>query len=61
MVGKELVWTPGGRHNQHHYPFSFRDFVWEALLARKDEFIARDEERKRAEEARKEADLRRGR
>jgi hypothetical protein len=52
-MGKGLVWTPGGQHHQDHYPFSFYDFVWEKLLERKEEFIAKDEAYKRAEEAEK--------
>ncbi|TVR06993.1 MAG: hypothetical protein EA385_14180 [Salinarimonadaceae bacterium] len=52
MIGKGLVWSPGSQHHQDRYPFSFHDFVWEALLARKDEFIAKDEDRIRAETAR---------
>ena len=59
LQGKGLVWTPGGTHNQDHYPFSFHVFVWEALLARKDEFIAKDDEHKRAEEAAKQVQHRR--
>lgn len=51
LQGKGLVWTPGGTHNQDHYPFSFYDFVWEALTPRKDEFIAKDDTNKRAKEA----------
>jgi hypothetical protein len=48
LQGKQLVWTPGGTHNQDHYPFSFSDFVWEKLVERKNEFLAKDEEHKRA-------------
>jgi hypothetical protein len=59
LRGKGLVWTPGGTHHQDHYPFSFHDFVWEQLLERKDEFLAKDEERKRAKEAGKPAQQRR--
>ena len=59
LQGKGLVWTPGGTHHHDHYPFSFHDFVWKALLARKDEFIAMDEEYNRAEEAAKQAERRR--
>lgn len=40
------------------YPFSFHDFVWEALLERKDEFVAKDVGHKRAEEERKKAESR---
>jgi hypothetical protein len=55
LGGKGLIWTPGGQHHYQHYPFSFHDFVWEVLLERKDEFLAKDEEHKRAETAEKEA------
>lgn len=58
LQGKRLVWTPGGAHHQDHYPFSFHDFAWRMLLERKDEFIAKDEEHKRAEEERKRAERR---
>ena len=59
LMGKGLVWTPGGQHHQDHYPFSFVDFAWEELLRRKDEFIAKDDEFKRAEEAAGRARLKR--
>lgn len=59
LQGKGLVWTPGGAHHQDYYPFSFHDFVWEALLERKDEFVAKDAEHKRAEEERKKAERQR--
>jgi hypothetical protein len=35
----------------------FTDFAWEALLARKDEFIAKDDENKRREAAEKRKQL----
>ena len=60
LQGKRLIWTPGGPHHQDHYPYSFHDFVWRVLLERKDEFFAKHEEHKRAEEERKRAE-RRGR
>lgn len=59
MAGKGLVWTPGGPHNQDHYPFSFYDFVWAKLVERKDEFLAKEEAHKKAEEAAKAAERRR--
>jgi len=59
MRGKGLVWTPLGGHDTE-MAFAFHDFVWKALLARKDEFIAKDEENKRAEDAAKLAQRRRG-
>jgi len=48
MQGKMLVWTPGGTHHQDHYPFSFYDFVWAALLARQAEFTSKDDDHQRA-------------
>lgn len=48
LQSKGLVWSPSGPHNEDRYPFSFYDFVWEKLLERKDEFLAIDEEHKRA-------------
>jgi hypothetical protein len=36
LMGKGLVWTPGGRHHEDYYPFSFRDFVWAALNDRRE-------------------------
>lgn len=59
LLGKGLVWTPGGTHHEDYYPFSFHDFVWEALREREDEFVAKDEERQRAEAAEKLAQQRR--
>jgi hypothetical protein len=58
LQGKGLVWSTGSTHHQDHYPFSFHDFVWEALLERKDEFIEKDAQHKRAEEERKNAERR---
>lgn len=58
LQGKSLVWTPGGPHHRDHYPFTFHDFVWEKLLERRDEFFAKEEQHKRAEEAEKEAQRR---
>lgn len=59
LQGKRLVWTPGGQHHQDYYPFSFHDFAWKVLLERKDEFLAKEAEHKKAEEERKKADSRR--
>lgn len=52
LMGKGLVYTPGGAHHQDHYPYTVCDYVWVALLERKDEFIEKDEAHKR-EEAKK--------
>lgn len=46
LLGKGLVWTPGGSHHQEYYPFSFHDFVWKVFLERKDEFLAKDAKHK---------------
>lgn len=43
LGGKGLVNTPGGMHHQDHYPYTIEDFVWTVLLARKQEFIERDD------------------
>lgn len=59
LCGKKLAWTPGGEHHQDHYPFMFRDFVWKAMLSRKDEFVAKDDEFKRQAAAEKAAQARR--
>ena len=47
LIGKGLLYTPGGTYHQDHYPFTFHDFVWTELIARKDEFIAKDDENQR--------------
>jgi hypothetical protein len=51
MMARGLVGSPGGTHHQDYYPYYFADFVWQALLARKDEFIEKDNEHKRREAA----------
>ena len=42
---KASVITPGGVYDMDHFPFCFVDFVWKALLARKD-----DENKRKAKE-----------
>jgi hypothetical protein len=59
LLGKGLVWTPGGTHHRDYYPFSFHDFVWSVLLDRKEEFLAKEEKQKRVEAAKREAGRRR--
>jgi hypothetical protein len=49
LAAKEFVQTIGGSYHREHYPFYFVDFVWAALLERKDEFLAKDDEHKRQE------------
>jgi hypothetical protein len=52
LVGKGLAWTPGGSPlYPNRSPFSFHDFVWPLLLERKAEFLAKDEQHRRAEAA----------
>jgi hypothetical protein len=41
MMARGFVGSPGGPHHQDYYPYYFGDFVWEALLARKNEFIGK--------------------
>ncbi len=53
LMGKGLVYTPGGTHNQDHYPFTISDFAWKALLARKDEILARDNKNRKKEQEEK--------
>lgn len=53
LLGKRLAWTPGGEHHQDHYPFTIADFVWEELLKRREEFLAKDQAVRDAEEAEK--------
>lgn len=53
LIDKRLICTPGTSHNQDRYPYTIMDFVWKALLARKGEFLKKDEEnheREREEE-----------
>jgi hypothetical protein len=59
LMAKGLVWTPGGAHNQDLCPFLFVDFAWDALLARRVEFIGKDIEHKGREQAERERRLRR--
>lgn len=44
LMGKNLVYTPGGTHNQDYYPFTISDFAWKHLLSIKDEVIKLDQE-----------------
>jgi hypothetical protein len=55
LIAKDLVRAPGGTYHRDNYPNFFADFVWQALLARRDEFVAKDDENQRkAEEETKE-------
>jgi len=42
LGSKGLIAIPGGTHHQDHYPFIVNDFVWKALLERKDEIPNKD-------------------
>ncbi len=44
---KRFVISAAGRYNTNSFPFVFDDFVWKALLARKAELIAKDDENQR--------------
>ena len=46
-----IVSTPGGPPLQDQYPFYFVDFVWAHLVRHREQFIAKEEEHKRREEA----------
>jgi hypothetical protein len=59
LIARGLVGSPGGSHHQDYYPYYFADFVWQALLARKDEFIGKDNEHKRREAEEKERAMKR--
>jgi hypothetical protein len=50
LIAKDLVRAPGGTYHRDNYPNFFADFVWQALLARRDEFIAKDDENQRKAE-----------
>ena len=50
LIGKELVLSGGGTHNQDHYPFTITDFVWDELLERKDEFLQKHQDNVKKEE-----------
>lgn len=41
LLRNGLVWSSGTENHTDHFSFSFYDFAWEALVARKDEFIAK--------------------
>jgi len=39
---KGMISTPGGQHHRDYYPFTINDFVWEEMIRRKEEFLAKD-------------------
>lgn len=53
LMGKGLVYTPGGTHHQDHYPFTIYDFIWKALIERRDEILAKDSANKKKEDEEK--------
>lgn len=59
LIDKRLVCTPGTSHHQDHYPYTIMDSVWNALLARKDEFLKKDEENQKREREEEEKPRRR--
>ncbi|MEP5266095.1 MAG: hypothetical protein ABJQ63_01885 [Lentilitoribacter sp.] len=46
LCAKNLAYSTGGLHHGDHYPFSFYDFVWDAILERQDEFVEIDNDNK---------------
>ena len=61
LQAKGFVGSPGGTYHRDRVPYYFGDFVWEALLLRKEEFIAKDDAHKQQEEAEKYENYRRRR
>lgn len=55
LQAKYLVWTPGGTHNQDHYPFCISDFVWDELQNRREEFFEKEQAFQAIEAANKRA------
>jgi hypothetical protein len=55
------VYTPGGVYDMDHFPFCIVDFAWKALLARKPEFLAKDDENERKQKEEEAARARRSR
>lgn len=47
LVAKRFLIPVAGSYKTDAFPFVFDDFVWKALLARKDELIAKDDENQR--------------
>jgi hypothetical protein len=61
LMARHLVKTPGAMAHGDHYPFYVTDYVWDDLLARREEFLAKDDENKRREaEERRQEQRRRG-
>jgi hypothetical protein len=58
MMASGFVGTMGGAYHRDHYPYYFGDFVWEELLRRRDEFIAKDDENTRRAKLEEERALR---
>ena len=44
LESKGLLIRHAGQHNQNHWPYTFRDFVWREIQNRRDAFLARAEE-----------------
>jgi len=44
LMSFQLVTSPGGSHNQAHYPFFFNDIAWAEILKRKEEFLQKADE-----------------
>lgn len=60
LKAKGFVHTPGGVYEMD-FPFVFLDFAWKALLARKPELLAKDDENERKQKEEEAARARRSR
>jgi hypothetical protein len=49
LMAAGLVGSPGGRAHQDYYPYYVVDFVWDALLERREQFLAKDDDNRRRE------------
>ncbi|RWN55575.1 hypothetical protein [Mesorhizobium sp.] len=57
LLEKGLATSPGGTHNQDHYPFRFHDFVWEAIQAGGADFIEREARFRQQQELKRQGKL----
>ncbi len=55
LMAAGLIGSPGGTAHQDYYPYYVVDFVWDALLVRREDFLAKDDENNRREAEEKRA------
>lgn len=53
LLAKGLIYSPQGSYNQDYFPFTFHDFVWEALEERRDTILAKEVEYERKRNTRR--------